>query len=56
MNIVVVHVHCHDCSYEYEGKNGMAIAGIHNNKTGHEVGVDSIYVHIFQRKNINKKE
>lgn len=44
-------VHCVDCGWEYEGRNGMGLGAQHAGLYEHEVQVESSYAMIFNEKN-----
>ena len=50
MNIIHAIGRCIDCNWETDARNAMGTAAIHHNKTGHEVHVETGYVHIYKRK------
>jgi len=41
--------HCHECDWEYDGKNALAVAWFHHKKFNHEVGVDLTHIHIYKK-------
>ena len=51
MRLIEAMAYCHDskCEWETHGNNAMGNAAQHHYKTGHEVGVDLSYVHVFRK-------
>ena len=41
---------CHDCSWSADGRNGLAIAAKHHDKTSHTVFVDILRTVVYETK------
>lgn len=54
MKLVAAAAHCHDCEWEYYGKNALAIGSWHNKKFNHEVGLETIHIHVYRKQKEEK--